>query len=214
MAKQTLWGRAWGVLNALNTVYGWITGAFALALVGGYWAFLQQGLHWALFIGSGILFFGSITAVFLREYARAQDADDKLILSDVDMSQRGIATTSTAQYRPSIRLRSLASYPLYFEVKQFECSFGGASSSMDPTERLNGVLPPNDVSSLSFPTIMAPPEAMLQGRLWVVVSYGKERSKLDHVLDTTVRVSCLPVADLSYIGPVETLRNTLRIGQQ
>lgn len=213
MAKDNPLSRLWGAWGFLSSVYTWIAGAVGVAAVTAFWANVSQGLHWALFLGSGVLFFGVLTAIFLREYIRTQNAADKLILSSVEVSQRGAAGLEAAWYRPAITFRNLAPYEIYFEVTEFECVFGTAASKMDKTERLNGILPANDSGALSFPALVARPEEVTAGRLMVTVKYGRRRDTLSEKLETTVRVSCLPTAALDFIGPLETLRNTLRLEQ-
>lgn len=200
-----LWGFATGI-------WPWFIAIFGASAVTAAIAYVQQNLAWAIFLAAGVFCFGTMGMIFFREYIRSQNAANKLIVANVELSQRGAgATEGVAWFRPSIAFRNLAAYELYFEVLEFECKFGLSSSAMDKTEPLNGVIPPNDTGSMSFPGFQCKPSDMMEGRLLIKARFGRARDRLNDTLETTLRISCFPAGSIDFVGSIETLRNTLRI---
>jgi hypothetical protein len=208
------------VLQWLRRLVGWLGDYQAittflpggiLAAIGGGSSYLANlGLHWIIFLSSGIFCFVTLALFVVRESSRANRLEHKLNITAVNVEQIPNGP-GNALYRPSFILANSAHFEIFYRLERADYSFNGLTRvAPDPTISVGGLIAPRDTGTIVLNGANGP-GIPPRGRLIVDVHYGREKDTLTHSFRTTLDISSMTVLDPSQHGAHMIMRNVDRL---
>lgn len=205
-----IWGwikRAIGWLGDYQAVAAILPGGL-LAVIGGVSTYLADlGLHWIIFLTSGIFCFVTLGYTVARESWRANRLEHKLTVSGFSLEQVPLEA-GEGLYRPSFALHNMAGFEIFYVLHRADYSVTNVgSSNPDPTITINGLLAGKDTIPVTLSAVRGAPGIAPSGRLVLDIHYGRERGVLTHSFRTTLTFVSLSAFPAGQGGLHTVLRN-------
>lgn len=107
-------------------------------------------------------------------------------------------------------MANTAQFEIFFEIDKATYRINQESSEYDDTNKLRGLIAPRDVANVGLSAITTK-STFENGRMSVIVRYGRERGELTHKMESILEFSAAAYPPEDAGGEVAILRNVLSI---